>query len=127
MLLFFILCPNTQGLVARNYHPPFFNFLFTYLFSIKFLYFVIIKFRLFFPYFGLFVSVFIQSCVGSNYHDSILYYTINYSLRSQYQDMRTSRLGTQDDVAVVVRLRYCRPRCFFNVDFLSMGAVYKIK
>jgi len=25
-------------------------------------------------------------------------YTINYSLRSQYQDIRTSRLGTQGDL-----------------------------
>ena len=102
---------------------PFSNFLFAYLFSIEFLYLVIMKFHLFFPYFGLFVSVFVQSCVGSNYHGSILYYTINYSLRSQYQDMRTSRLGTQDDVAIIVHLRCYRPRCFFDVDFLSIGAV----
>jgi cellulose synthase/poly-beta-1,6-N-acetylglucosamine synthase-like glycosyltransferase len=43
-----------QALVARNYHP-FFNFLFTYLFSIKFLYFFIISSL--FSYFSLFVSI----------------------------------------------------------------------
>ena len=106
---------------------PFSNFLFAYLFSMEFLYFVIIKFHLFFPYFDLFVSVFMQSCVNSDCHVSILYYTINYSLRSQYQDMRTSRLGTQDDVTIIVHLRYYRPRCFFSVDFLSVGAVCKVK
>ena len=39
--------------------PPFSNFLFTNLFSIKFLYFFIISSL--FPYFNLFVSIFIQS------------------------------------------------------------------
>ena len=39
--------------------PPLLTFLFTYLFSIKFLYFFIIS--SFFPYFNLFVSIFIQS------------------------------------------------------------------
>ena len=38
-------------------HPPFSNFLFTNLFSIKFLYFFIISSL--FPYFNLFVSIFI--------------------------------------------------------------------
>ena len=69
----------SQVLVAQNdHHPPFpfSNFLFTYLFSIKFLYFVIIKFHFFFPYFNLFVSIFIQSYVNSNYHVSILYLQI---------------------------------------------------
>jgi hypothetical protein len=52
--------------VARNYHPPpFSNFLFTYLFSIKFLYFVIIKFHLFFPYFNLFLSIFMYKIVNN--------------------------------------------------------------
>jgi hypothetical protein len=51
---------NPQALVARNYPPPpLLTFLFTYLFSIKFLYFFIIS--SFFPYFNLFVSIFIQS------------------------------------------------------------------
>ena len=71
----------SQALVARNYHnlsPPLFsNFLFTYLFSKKILYFVIIKFHLFFPYFTLFVSISIQSYVFSNYRVSILYLQIN--------------------------------------------------
>jgi hypothetical protein len=34
---------ESQALVARTYHPPFSNFLFTNLFSIKFLYFFIIS------------------------------------------------------------------------------------
>ena len=51
---------RAQALVARTYHHPFFsNFLFTNLFSIKFLYFFIISSL--FPYFNLFVSIFIQS------------------------------------------------------------------
>ena len=63
---------NAQALVARNYPPPFFfNFLFTYLFSIKFLYIFIISSR--FPYFNLFVSIFIQSYVNSNLHMSTQY------------------------------------------------------
>jgi hypothetical protein len=45
---------DPQALVARTYHPPFFNFLFTNLFSIKFLYFFIISSL--FPYFNSFVS-----------------------------------------------------------------------
>jgi hypothetical protein len=39
----------------------------------EFLYFVIIKFHLFFPYFNLFMLIFIQCYVNSNYHVSILY------------------------------------------------------
>jgi hypothetical protein len=46
------------ALVARTHHPPFSNFLFTNLFSITFLYFFIISSL--FPYFNLFVSIFIQ-------------------------------------------------------------------
>jgi hypothetical protein len=57
--------------VARNYPSPFFIFQFTYLFSIKFLYFFIISSV--FPYFNLFVSIFIQSYVNSNLHVSTLY------------------------------------------------------
>ena len=63
----------SQELLSRNYHPLLSNFLFTYLFSIKFLYFVIIKFHLFFAYFNLFVSIFIHFCNNSSYHVSILY------------------------------------------------------
>ena len=52
--------------------PPFFsNFLFTNLFSIKFRYFFMIS--SFFPYFNLFVSIFIQSYVNNNFHVSTLY------------------------------------------------------
>ena len=51
--------------------PPFSNFLFTNLFSIKFLYFFIISSL--FPYFNLFVSIFIQSYVNNNLHVSNLY------------------------------------------------------
>ena len=50
----------------RSWHglttPPFSNFLFTNLFSTKFLYFFIISSL--FPYFNLFVSIFIQSYVN---------------------------------------------------------------
>ena len=55
-------------------HPPFLNFLFTNLFSIKFLYFFIISSL--FPYFNLFVSIFIQSYVNIKLHVSILLDTI---------------------------------------------------
>ena len=51
-----------QALVARTYHPLFSNFLFTNLFSIKFLYFFIISSL--FPYFNLLVSIFMQSYVN---------------------------------------------------------------
>ena len=47
-------------------HPPFSNFLFTNLFSIKFIYFLIISSL--FPYFNLFVSIFIQSYVNIKLH-----------------------------------------------------------
>ena len=51
-------------------HPPFSNFLFTNLFSIKFLYFFIISSL--FPYFNLFVSIFIQSYVNIKLHVLLL-------------------------------------------------------
>ena len=59
--------------MTRTYPPPLFfsNFLFTNLFSIKFLYFFIISSL--FPYFDLFVSIFIQSYVNNNLHVSALY------------------------------------------------------
>ena len=47
-------------------HPPFSNFLFTILFSIKFLYFFIVSSM--FPYFNLFVSIFIQFYVNIKLH-----------------------------------------------------------
>ena len=59
-----------QALVART-TPLFSNFLFTNLFSIKFLYFFIISSL--FPYFNLFVSKFIQSYVNIKLHVSTLY------------------------------------------------------
>ena len=62
---------GSQALMARTYHPPFSNFLFTNLFSIKFLYFFIISSL--FPYFNLFVSIFIQSYVNIKLHVSTLY------------------------------------------------------
>jgi hypothetical protein len=51
-------------------HPPFCNFLLTNWFSIKFLYFFIISSL--FPYFNLFVSIFIQSYVNIKLHVSTL-------------------------------------------------------
>ena len=62
---------HAQALVARTYHPPFSNFLFTNLFSIKFLYFFIISSL--FPYFNLFVSKFVQSYANIKFHVSTLY------------------------------------------------------
>ena len=60
----------------RSWHgPPLFsNFLFTNLFSIKFLYFFIISSL--FPYFNLFVSISIQSYVNIKLHVSTLLDTI---------------------------------------------------
>ena len=58
----------------RSWHgpsPPFSNFLFTNLFSIQFLYFFIISSL--FPYFTLFVSIFIQSYVNIKLRVSTLY------------------------------------------------------
>ena len=63
----------------RSWHgitTPFFYFLITYLFSIKFLYFFIISSL--FSYFILFVSIFIQYYVNSNLYVSTLY--TNYPL-----------------------------------------------
>ena len=71
---------KAQVLVARNYSPPPFNFLLTYLFSIKFLYFFIISFL--FPYFNLFVSIFIQSYVNRNLHVSTQYILIIHKARN---------------------------------------------
>ena len=60
---------------ARGTDPPFFsNILFTNLFSIKFLYFFIISSL--FPYFNLFLSIFIQSYVNIKLHVSTLYRSI---------------------------------------------------
>ena len=67
-LVYFRLFFVSQALVARNSPPPpfFSNFLFTDLFSIKFLYFFISSSL--FPYFNLLVSIFIQSYVNSSLH-----------------------------------------------------------
>ena len=51
-------------------HPPFSNFLFANLFSIRFLYFFIISSL--FPYLNLFVSIFIQSYANVKLHVSTL-------------------------------------------------------
>jgi hypothetical protein len=67
-----------QALVARTYHPLFSNFLFTNLFSIKKNYFFIISSL--FPYFNLFVSIFIQSYVNIKLHVSTLYSKCNLML-----------------------------------------------
>jgi hypothetical protein len=65
-------------------HPPFSNFLFTNLFSIKFLYFFIISSL--FPYFNLFVSIFIQSYVNIKLHVSTLYYIDTNSIYTGKSD-----------------------------------------
>ena len=60
---------DSQAPVVQTYHPPFVsNFLFTNLFSITFVNFFIISSL--FPYFNLFVSIFIQSYVNNNLHGS---------------------------------------------------------
>ena len=60
---------GSQALVART--TPSSNFLLTNLFSIKFLYYFIIS--PLFPYFNLFVSIFMQSYVDIKLHVSTLY------------------------------------------------------
>jgi hypothetical protein len=69
------MCPPYIDTNKRPWHGPttplFSNFLFTNLFSIKFLYFFIISSL--FPYFNLFVSIFIQSYVNIKLHVSTLY------------------------------------------------------
>ena len=79
---------NSQALVARTHHPPFFsNFLFTNLFSIKFLYFFIISSL--FPYFNLFVSIFIQSYVNFKLHVSTLHSGLLVSIyQGRIQDFK---------------------------------------
>jgi hypothetical protein len=63
---------QSTGTRDTDLPPPFFsNFLFTNLFSIKFLYFFIISSL--FPYFNLFVSIFIQSYANIKLHVSTLY------------------------------------------------------
>jgi hypothetical protein len=57
----YIWSVQVRSLYGFTTPPPFLNFLLTYLFSIKFLYFFIISSL--FPYFNLFVSIFIQSYV----------------------------------------------------------------
>ena len=64
---------NTRG--TDHSPPPFSNFLFTNLFSITFLYFFIVS--TLFPYFNLFVSIFIQSYANIKLHVSTLLYTNN--------------------------------------------------
>ena len=71
-------------------HPPFSNFLFTNLFSIKFLYFFIIS--TLFPYFNLFVSIFIQSHVNIKLHVSTLLDIFNNYLRLRYTTIPTGKL-----------------------------------
>ena len=39
----------------------------------------------------------------------------------------SSLLSSSDDVTIIVHLRYYRPHCFFNVDFLSIKPVCKIQ
>ena len=79
-----ILKINTYWKHRCSWHgitpPPPFNFLLTYLFSIKFLYFFIISSL--FPYFNLFVSIFIQSYVNRNLHVSTQYILIIHKARN---------------------------------------------
>jgi hypothetical protein len=76
--IYLILYPELisveRGTGARG-TPLFSNFLFTNLFSIKFLHFFIISSL--FPYFNLFVSIFIQSYVNIKLHVSTLLDTNN--------------------------------------------------
>jgi hypothetical protein len=82
-MCFYVICMNKHvGIILSVFllvlytgargtdHPPFSNFLFTNLFSIKFLYFFIISSL--FPYFNLFVSIFLQSYANIKLHVSTL-------------------------------------------------------
>ena len=66
-----VVRPGYYYITGARGTPLFSNFLFTNLFSIKFLYFYIISSL--FPYFNLFVSIFIQSNVNIKLHVSTLY------------------------------------------------------
>ena len=71
-IIFNVLLNSKKITGARGTdHPPFSNFLFTNLSSIKFLYFFIISSL--FPYFNFFVSIFIQSYVNIKLQVSTLY------------------------------------------------------
>ena len=75
LYIFFIKKYPIYSTAARGTdHPPFSNFLFTNLFSIQFLYFFIISSL--FPYFNLFVTIFIQSYVNIKLHVSTLLVSI---------------------------------------------------
>jgi hypothetical protein len=80
-MCFYVICKNKHvGITLSVFllvlytgvrgtdHPSFSTFLFTNLFSIKFLYFFIISSL--FPYFNLFVSIFIQSYANIKLHVS---------------------------------------------------------
>ena len=82
-----VLCSGARG----TDHPPFSNFLFTNLFSIKFLYFFLL-FHLFFPYFNLFVSIFIQSYANMIQTCLLLrFFTVNYALRLNLTILRLNK------------------------------------
>ena len=71
-IIFNVLLNSKKITGARSTdHPPFSNFLFFNLFSIKFLYFFIISSL--FPYFNLFVSIFMHYYVNIKLHVSTLY------------------------------------------------------
>ena len=76
---------ETRRAHRRSWHglttPLFSNVLFTNLFSIKFLYFFIISSL--FPYFNLFVSIFIQSYANNNLHVLTLY-RYDFSLKNSF-------------------------------------------
>jgi hypothetical protein len=50
---------------------------------------------------------------------TIILVSLLSSFRRYYHHQMTL-LSSSDDVTIIVHLRYYRPRCFFNVDFLSI-------
>ena len=99
-------------------HPPFSNFLLTKLFLIKFLYFFIISSL--FPYFNLFVSIFIQSYVNIKLC-SRFNQTVHHSFGSEkFQKLKLYFWNFSDHfVEVNAVVRHFRQLCVGNKCELS--------
>ena len=110
---FFIrwLLNRATGAHDTELPPPFFNFLFTYLFSIKFLYFFIISSR--FPYFNLFVLISIQSYVNSTY--MFRFYIYQLSTRQE-----TPILSKSYTYSLWLRLMHLIPIISFKLGHVSI-------
>ena len=78
---------STTGTRGTELPSPCFNFLFYIFIFNKILYFFFISCC--FPYFNLFVSIFIQSYVNTNLHVSTLYIISTFSVGSGTRDLDT--------------------------------------